>query len=197
MWVSLFTFGQKISMEDNTQFLELIKKRQSVRGYKDIPVENDKIERCLQAAHFAPSACNAQPWKFIVVNDTELKNKLADTTTTKMLAMNHFTKQAPIHIVVVMENPNLTSAIGSVIRDKPFTLIDVGIASIQFCVQATAEGLGTCMLGWFNEKKVKKLLNIPSSKRAVLIITVGYSSSDEIREKRRKPFGEIVSYNSY
>jgi nitroreductase len=184
-------------MDNNMLFLELIKKRQSVRGYKDIPVESEKIERCIQASHLAPSACNAQPWKFIVVNDTSLKNQIADSTTTKMMSMNHFTKQAPVHIVVVMENPNFTSAIGSVIRDKPFTLIDVGIASIQFCLQATVEGLGTCMLGWFNEKKVKKLLNIPSSKRAVLIITVGYPSSDEIREKRRKPFDEIVSYNSY
>lgn len=184
-------------MNNDTQFLNLIKRRQSVRGYKDIPVEKDKIERCLQAAHLAPSACNAQPWKFIVVDDIELKNKIADATTTKMLEMNHFTKQAPVHVVVVMENPNLTSAIGSVIRDKPFTLIDIGIASIQFCIQATVEGLGTCILGWFNEKKVKKLLNIPSSKRAVLIITVGYPSSDEIREKRRKSFNEIVSYNAY
>ena len=184
-------------MEENRLLLKLINKRQSVRAYADKPVEREKIARCIEAAHLAPSACNAQPWKFIVVDDTELKNKIADTTTTKMIPMNHFTKQAPVHIVVVMENPNLSSALGSVIRDKPFTLIDVGIASIQFCLQASEEGLGTCMIGWFNEKRVKKLLNIPSSKRAVLIITTGYSASDEIREKRRKPIGDIFSYNSY
>jgi nitroreductase len=184
-------------MEENKLLLELIKKRQSVRAYSDKPVDREKIARCIEAAHLAPSACNAQPWKFIVVDNIELKNKIADTTTTKMIPMNHFTKQAPVHVIVVMENPNFSSALGSVIRNKPFALIDVGIASIQFCLQATEEGLGTCILGWFNEKEVKKLLNIPSSKRAVLIITVGYPASNEIREKRRKPLNEIASYNSY
>ena len=184
-------------MSEQFQFLDLVKKRQSVRAYSQKPVEREKIERCIEAAHLAPSACNAQPWKFIVVDDAELKNKIADETTTKMISMNHFTKQAPVHVVVVMENPNFTSAVGSVIRDKPFTLIDVGISTIQFCLQATAEGLGTCILGWFNEKKVKSLLNIPKSKRAVLIITLGYPNSEEIREKRRKAFNDIYSYNSY
>jgi nitroreductase len=111
--------------------------------------------------------------------------------------MNHFTKQAPVHIVVVLENPNFTSAIGSLIRDKQFTLIDIGVATIQFCLQATEEGLGTCILGWFNEKKVKKLLNIPALKRALLIITVGYPASEELRIKKRKTTKEIVGKNGY
>jgi nitroreductase len=184
-------------MTNYTDLLELFANRQSVRAYKTIPVEKEKIERCIEAARLAPSACNSQPWKFIVVDNTELKNQIADLTTTRALAMNHFTKQAPVHIVLVMESPNFTSKMGEIIRDKPFTLIDVGIASIQFCLQATAEGLGTCMIGWFNEKKVKKLLNIPSSKRAVLVITLGYPETDEIRQKRRKDFSEVHSYNSY
>jgi nitroreductase len=184
-------------MNNMTQFLNLVNKRQSVRGYTDKPVEREKIERCIEAARLSPSACNAQPWKFIVVDDLELKNALADTTTTKMMAMNHFTKQALVHIVVVEENANLTSSIGQVIRDKSYPLMDIGIATIQFCLQATEEGLGTCILGWFNEKKVKKLLNIPRSKRAMLIITLGYPSSAEIREKRRKTTEEISSYNKY
>lgn len=183
-------------MSKNT-FLELALKRQSVRAYADKAVEKEKIHNCLEAARIAPSACNAQPWKFIVVDNQELKNQIADLTTTKMIPMNHFTKQAPVHVVVVMEPANLSSSIGSVIRDKPFTLIDVGIAAEHFCLQAASEGLGTCILGWFNEKKVKKLLNIPSSKRAVLIITLGYPANEEIREKRRKNFEEIASFNNY
>lgn len=177
--------------------LELFNKRQSVRSYLTQPVETEKLQRCIEAARLAPSACNAQPWKFIVVDNPELKNKIADFTTTKMIPMNHFTKQAPVHVVVVMEKPNFSSKMGEIIRDKPFTLIDVGIASLQFCLQATAEGLGTCMLGWFNEKKVKKLLNIPSSLRAVLIITVGYPASDEVRTKYRKTTEQMSSINSY
>jgi nitroreductase len=181
----------------SADFLNLINQRQSVRRYKDTPVERDKIDRCLEAARLAPSACNAQPWRFIVVDNPELKNAMADTTTTKMLPMNHFTKQAPVHIVVVLEKPNLSSKLGSVIRDKDYTMIDLGMATLQFCLQATAEGLGTCVLGWFNEEKVKKLLNIPAGKRAMLLITLGYAASTDIRSKLRKPLTEIASLNEY
>lgn len=184
-------------MSHKNTFLELALKRQSVRAYLDTPVEKEKIHNCLEAVRIAPSACNAQPWKFIVIDNKELKDQIAECTTTKMIPMNHFTKQAPVHIVVVMESANFTSTLGSVIRDKPFTLIDVGIAAEHFCLQAASEGLGTCILGWFNEKKVKKLLQIPSSKRAILIITLGYPANSEIREKKRKNFEEIASFNSY
>jgi nitroreductase len=184
-------------MDEYYHFLELLEKRQSVRGYIDKPVEKEKLMRCIEAARLAPSACNSQPWKFIIVEDKEIKNELANLTTTQMLPINHYTKQAPVHVVLVMEKPNLTSKIGELVWDKPYTLIDIGIAAIQFCLQATVEGLGTCMLGWFNEKKVKKLLNIPASKRAALVITVGYPASEEIRNKQRKKIEEIFSINEY
>ncbi len=184
-------------MNKSFNFLELAKARQSVRSYSDKPVETDKIERCLEASRLAPSACNSQSWKFIVVNNSELKNALADAAEDRILSMNHFTKQAPVHIVVIREKPNITSRLGGIIRNKSYTLIDLGIAAEHFCLQAVSEGLGTCIMGWFNEKKVKELLNIPKSKRAELIITLGYPASDEIREKKRKSLEEIYSYNSY
>jgi nitroreductase len=184
-------------MNNCIDFLELVKSRQSVRSYRDKPVENEKIEKCLEASRLAPSACNSQPWKFIVVNNTQLKNALADAAEDRILSMNHFTKQAPVHIVVVREKPNITSKLGGIVRNKTYTLIDLGIATEHFCLQAVSEGLGTCILGWFNEKKVKKLLNIPADKRAELIITLGYPASDEIREKKRKNLEEICSYNTY
>jgi len=183
-------------MENETNFLQLVKQRQSQRNYADKPVEKEKIERCLEAARLAPSACNAQPWKFVVVDDVELKNKIADTTANKLLPLNHWTKQAPVHVVLVLEKPNFTSKIGEMVRDKKFILMDVGIAAEHFCLQAAEEGLGTCMIGWFNEKKVKEMLNIPKSKRAMLVISVGYPEGKH-REKMRKPMNEIVSYNRY
>jgi len=183
---------------DSKYFLELLVQRQSVRGYTDQPVEQEKIERCLEAARMSPSACNSQPWKFVVVNDPQLKDQIAGCTTSgPLVPMNHFTRQAPVMVVIVRESPNFTSKIGTLLKDKPYTLMDIGIASLQFCLQATAEGLGTCILGWFNEKKVKKLLNIPKSKRAELIITLGYPSSQTIRPKVRKKIEEISCYNSY
>jgi nitroreductase len=184
-------------MSMNCDFLELARSRQSVRSYTDKPVEKDKIERCLEAARMAPSACNAQPWKFVVVDNPELKNKVAETTNNRILPLNHFTRQAPVHVIVVREKPNFTSKVGTMIRNKTYTLIDVGIATEHFCLQAASEGLGTCILGWFNEKRVKELLGIPKNKRAELIITVGYPTSDELREKKRKHLKDIHSYNSY
>ena len=183
---------------DSTCFLDILKQRQSVRGYSDKPVETEKLERCLEAARNAPSACNAQPWKFIVVNQPELKDQIAGHTNSgRLIPMNHFTRQAPLLIVIVREKPNLTSKIGTMLKDKPYTLMDIGIVALQFCLQATAEGLGTCILGWFNEPKVKELLHIPHSKRAELIITVGYPSSETLRPKIRKKLDDICCYNRY
>ncbi|QIK59147.1 nitroreductase [Dysgonomonas sp. HDW5A] len=207
-------------------FLELASRRQSTRKY-DInrPVEPEKIERIIEAARLAPSACNAQPWHFVVVNETELmdeaidaisnpaegetqpvhfvivdepelKNKVADAASARLLGMNHFTKQAPIHILLVEEKVNLSSGIGGVIKDKHFAYVDIGIAASHICLAAEAEGLGSCILGWFNESKIKKLLNIPDSKRVILDILIGYPAQ-ELRPKKRKSTDEIVSYNTY
>jgi nitroreductase len=176
--------------------LEVIQSRQSDRAYLTTPIEKDKLDRILEAARLAPSACNAQPWKFIIVDNQDLKNKIADCTSSTILGMNHFTKQAPVHIVIVEEKANFTSSAGSLIKNKTFPLIDIGIAAEHICLQATTEGLGTCMIGWFDESKVKKLLNIPKSKRVPLIITIGYPAK-ETREKRRKPLNDVVSFNRY
>lgn len=178
-------------------FLELVKHRQSTRKYiPDRAVEPEKITNMLEAGRLSPSACNAQPWHFIVVDDPELKNKVADAASARLLGMNHFTKQAPVHILIVEEKVNLTSGIGSLVKDKHFSFLDIGIAAAHICLAAEAQGLGTCILGWFNETKMKKLLNIPKNKRVVLDIVVGYPA-ESVRVKKRKPTDEIVSYNGY
>jgi len=179
------------------KFLDLVKARQSVREYLGKEVEREKIERCLEAARLAPSANNSQPWSFIVVEDPRLKDAVARNTFDKFISFNSFSLQAPVLILIISERPSFFSRIGSAIKDKQFSLIDIGITAEHFCLQATEEGLGTCMLGWFNEKGVKALLNISPSKRVELIITVGYSISDEIQPKDRKEIDQIRSYNSY
>lgn len=178
-------------------FLQLVENRESVRSYKAAPVKQEKIARILEVARLAPSACNAQPWTFIVVDEPELKNKLADATSSRVIGLNHFTKQAPVHIVVVMEPANLTSKFGSMVKQKHFPLMDIGIAAEHICLAAVAEGLGTCMIGWFDEAAVRKLLSVPPKSRPVLIITLGYPAKPGIREKRRKTIGQIVRYNKY
>ncbi|MGQ9621003.1 MAG: nitroreductase family protein [Bacteroidales bacterium] len=183
-------------MFSGKEILELIRSRQSDRKYTGQVVEKDKIERILEAGRLAPSACNAQPWKFIVVDDRELLDRLTEAASGKIPGMNTFAVQAPVQIVVIREKANLLSKIGSTIKDKDYSLIDIGIAAENICLQATAEGLGSCMIGWFDEKMVKKILKIPPSKRVELLITIGYPASDK-REKKRKPPSETVSYNRY
>jgi len=178
-------------------FLELVKNRQSVRSYDtERPVEKEKIERILEAAQLSPSACNAQPWHIIVVDDPELKNKVADATSARALGMNHFTKQAPVHLVLVEEKVNLSSGIGGWVKQKDYAQMDLGIIAAHIVLAAQAEGLGTCILGWFNEPAMRELLSIPDSKRVWLDITVGYSTQP-LRQKKRKEMKEVVSYNTY
>jgi nitroreductase len=191
----MITFAIQTEIMD---FLELVNKRQSVRAYDTTrPVENDKLERCIEAVRLAPSACNAQPWKLVIVDDPDLRNKVAEAASAKWLGINHFTKQAQVLVVMVREDPNFTSKLGTVLKDKPYTIMDIGIAAAHFCLQATSEGLGTCIMGWFDEAAVKKVLGIPKNKRAELIITLGYSLKEETRKKTRKRTEEICSFNCY
>jgi nitroreductase len=175
-------------------FYELISKRQSERQYDARPVEPEKIMQCIEAARMAPSACNAQPWKFIVVDEPELKNQIADATAG--MGMNKFVIEAPVIVAIVLEKPNAMSKIGSVLKGKEYTLMDIGIATTHFCLQATELGLGTCIIGWFNEKKIRKLLQIPSKKRIPLLLSVGYATA-ELRNKQRKELNEVYSLNKY
>jgi len=179
------------------ELLDLIRTRQSQRKYTGQPVEKEKLLRCIEAARLAPSANNSQPWKFIIIDDPGLKNTVAELTTTGMIPMNHFTKQAPVQVAVVREKTNLTTAVGRILKDKNYPLIDIGITTAHFCLQATAEGLSTCVIGWFDEKKIKKLLNIPKALRLELIILIGYPPTNEIRKKKRKEIADILSYNRY
>jgi len=177
-------------------FYNLVFKRQSDRAFKDMPVEPEKIKKILECARMAPSACNAQPWKFIVIDDPVLKNSVADALYSKVLSMNHFTKQAPVHIAIIEEKANFTSKAGSVVKRKHFPLIDIGITAEHICLAAADLGLGSCIIGWFDEKRVQKLLQVPSGRRIPLVILLGYPSG-KTRTKNRKDLEEIVSYNRY
>jgi nitroreductase len=183
-------------MVDGKKLLELIISRQSDRKYSDKPVEKEKLERIIEAGRMAPSACNAQPWKFIVVTEPKLIGKIAEAASARLIGMNTFVAQAPVQIIIVREKPNMSSKVGGTIKNKDYSLIDIGIASENICLQARAEGIGSCIIGWFDEKMLRKLLAIPRSKRVELIITIGYSLSEH-RAKKRKPPEETISYNKY
>ncbi len=175
-------------------FSQLVKVRQSDRRYTPQAVEADKIDLCIEAARLAPSACNSQPWRFIVVDDAALRAEIADSAAS--MGMNGFVRQAPVIVAVVLEKMSLTAAIGSVIRDKEFSLLDIGIAVSHFTLQAADLGLGTCIVGWFNERRVRKALGIPRGKRIPLLITLGYPEGPT-RRKSRKTTPQMSGRNRY
>jgi nitroreductase len=179
-------------------FLDLVRARRSVRSYDaSRPVERDKLERCLEAARLAPSASNAQPWRFVVVDEPGLRERLARETFGPVVSFNHFSLQAPVLVVCVAEEKSLKPRLGGLIKYRRYSGMDMGIAAAHFCLQAVEEGLGTCMLGWFDEGGVRRALGIPASKRVGLVITVGYPADGQASERRRKPIDEVRAYNGY
>ena len=179
-------------------FQELILKRQSDRKYTGKPVSRDLINRCLEAARLAPSASNSQPWTFVVIDDPDLKEKVARKTFGPLKTFKSFVPQAPVLIAIVLERPKLITEVGGRIKNKEYPLIDVGIAAEHVCLAAAELGLGTCMLGWFDEKAIKSLLGVPAQKNIPLLITLGYTPENySSRKKIRKDFNSIVKYNHY
>ena len=191
-----FSTINSLRMIDGNEMLELIISRQSDRKYSDTAVEKEKLERIIEAGRMSPSASNAQPWKFVIVTEHELILKIAEAASEKIIGMNSFVGQAPVLIVMVREQPNFSSKVGGLLMNRDYSHIDLGIAAANICNQAEAEGLGSCMIGWFNERQVKKILGVPRFKRIELLITIGYSASRK-KEKRRKPYDATVSFNKY
>ena len=179
-------------------FPDLIKYRKSVRNFLDRPVEREKILKCLEAARLAPSAGNSQPWRFIVVDDRQLRDKLCKATFGGLYSINSFCRTAPVIVVVISEKSQFLTRIGGMFRGTKFYLIDIGITGEHFVLQAEDLGLGTCWLGWFNEKAVKSVLDIPQSKKIDILIAVGYYDRDKLGpEHGREPMDRIASFNSY
>ena len=175
-------------------FKELILKRQSDRKYAPGKVSTEDIMKCIEAARMSPSACNAQPWKFVVVDDRGKLNEMADAA--EGMGMNKFTHGVPVMVAVVLEKMNFSAKVGSLVKNKDYCMLDLGMAVEHFCLQAADLGLGTCIMGWFDEKKIASLLGVPRGKRIPLIIALGHPEGPT-RKKIRKPLEDMSSWNSY
>ena len=160
-------------MQD-TKFLELVKSRKSIRKYKDTPVERGKIMQCIEASRLAPSACNSQPWRFIVIDNPQTKEAFCNEVFSGVFKRTQFAAKAPVIVALISDKGNLLSKIGNVVRTTQFWLINIGIAVENFCLQAADIGLGTCMLGWFNQKAADRFLKIPKGQKTELLISLGY-----------------------
>lgn len=175
-------------------FEELILKRQSDRKYAPGKVSTEDIMKCIEAARMSPSACNAQPWKFVVVDDRGKLNEMADAA--EGMGMNKFTHGVPVMVAVILEKMNFSAKVGSLVKNKDYCMLDLGMAVEHFCLQAADLGLGTCIMGWFDEKKIASLLGVPRGKRIPLIIALGHPEGPT-RKKIRKPLEDMSSWNSY
>lgn len=176
------------------EFLELVQIRKSVREYKPDPVPVEVLDRCFEAARLAPSACNSQPWSFIAITKPAIIRELAEQAFSGIYSLNSFARNAPVIVVVITERSRYTACLGGYFRGTQYNLVDVGIAVEHFILQAASEGLGTCWIGWFNEKALHRILKIPSRKKIDIIITVGYPVFSYIHEKKRRTLDEIRRY---
>lgn len=175
------------------EVFEAISKRKSVRKYKDIQVEEDKIKKIIEAARLAPSASNRQPWRFIAIKDKDLRSKIVRGT---LGVINQWAISAPLIIVGCSIKSNILGmGIGKVIpMGVRYYILDLGIAMEHIVLQAEELGLSTCWIGWFNEKKIKKILEIDSRWQIVSLLTVGYAYENNQKSLRKKyPLEKILT----
>jgi len=178
----------------SNSFLALVNRRESTRDFSAVPVEREKILRCLEAARLAPSACNGQPWRFIVVESQPLRKTLAEQAFSGIHRMNAFAIEAPVLVAVATIPTRKAALLGGLFRRFSYPLVDIGIACEHFVLQAIEEGLGTCWLGWFDEKAVKKLIPTRRWERIHILLAVGYPKGLTRRAKKRKPIGEMSEF---
>ena len=170
-------------------FMEIAQTRQSCRAYDEVRVvEQEKLDAILEAARLAPSACNGQPYHFTVCKG-DLAKEVAKAT--QGMGMNKFASQAPVQIVISEMPYTKTAARGAKVKGNDYRSIDIGITTAYLTAEAAAQGLGTCILGWFDDEKIRKLCNIEHPVR--LVITLGYPKDDVIRPKKRKEITELVT----
>jgi nitroreductase len=167
--------------------METIKRRCSVRSYRDQPVEEEKLKAILEAARLAPSASNRQEWRFVVVGDKDVRQQLM-----KAARGQAFVGEAPVVIACCAVTDNHTMTCGQLCYS-----IDVAIAIEHMVLKATEEGLGTCWIGAFYEHQVKEILGIPNHIRVVELLTLGYPAKPCLKQKDRLSLDEIMMYGRW
>jgi nitroreductase len=176
---------------------EIIRRRQSVRGFDPArPVARDDIESLIEAARLAPSACNSQTWRFVAVTDPALLQKLCEEGL-RSIVTNAFLKTAPCIIAGCSKLDLVANTFGRAVSGIDYYQVDLGIAMEHMALKAVELGLGTCWIGWFNEKAVKKVLGIPRGIKVTALMPVGYPAEMKIRNKIRKPLEEILFWEKW
>jgi len=185
-----------------SKVFEVIKRRRSIRDYSPKEIEQEKLQLILESARLAPSACNSQPWHFVVVKD---KGKIIQLSKGVLIgekligyyASNAFIQKAPV-VIVACANPHPITHTGGKLIGLDCLMLDIGIAVEHMVLTAAELGLGTCWLGYFSDKAARKILNIPAGTKVVAMLSVGYPGEpSKLAEQRRKKLEEIYSVDVY
>ena len=171
-------------------FTEIAQTRQSCRSYDPSwEVEQEKLDAILNAVRLAPSACNGQPYHLTVCRGETAKEVAA---ATMGMGMNKFASQAPV-LIVLSEEPYVKSAaLGAKLKGNDYRSMDIGIAVAYLTAEAAAQGLSSCILGWLDDEKLRKICDLKYPVR--LVVTLGYPKEDKLRPKKRKELSELVSW---
>lgn len=193
---------------DESSFSALIQSRWSCRAYCPDPVPREAIEKILESARWAPSACNRQPWRFTVVTRKDTRAAIASRGLLPALPA-HWVAEAPVLIVMGMRRAVFTHRVVPWFSGVDYPWIDLGIAGEHLVLQATELGLGTCWIGWIRPDIIRKLVGWPISVRPAIVFTVGKPRSDrsgpatrhewpvvpdETRRTERLPLADLVQW---
>jgi nitroreductase len=182
---------------ENSPLMKLILARRSVRKYADTPVPRGIIMECIEAARHAPSAHNTQPCRYVVLTERRRIEKFCDSAFRGVYGFNDWVRRAPAVIVITAKLDFVANRLGAFIQGTPYYLLDGAVAGEHIVLRAQELGLGTCWLGWYGEKQVKKLLGVPRSYRVVACISMGYPAEPPAQEKKRLDMDEIAFFNMF
>lgn len=177
-----------------SDFFHLVDLRQSCRHYDPaFRPSREQLMACIRAAQLAPSACNSQPWHFTVVNDPVTSPAVAEAT--RLYGLNKFTENCPAYIVICEQPARLLARVANAVTQQHYAPMDIGIATAHLCYAAAEQGLATCIMGCFDEKRLRELLPLPEKGKVKLVLAVGKAAADDpLREKKRKETEEICTY---
>jgi len=185
------------TMAEPTPFQRLVQSRRSIRKYLPDLIEREKIEMCLEAARLAPSAENTQTWRFVVIDEPELKARFAKEVFSGIYANCRFAADAPVLILILAKIDFLPHQLGKQLQGIPFYFLDIGIAGEHLVLQAEELGLGTCWIGWFDVRKARKYFKIPRRYKVASLISLGYAERKPSREQVRKSLDQIAWFNRF
>ena len=175
---------------------EILEARRSVRGYTSQLVKEEETKAIFEAARVAPSACNSQTWRFIAVTNRTLIQKIAQEGMLPIVR-NSWIATAPLVIVGCAQLDILANRIGSLVTGIEYYQIDLGIAMEHIVLKATELGLGTCWIGWFNSRKLRKFLKIPFGYKVVSLLSMGYPETSQLKSQKRHQLKDIAWFNGF